>query len=64
MILRRTTWGAIPWDGTLGGMRQCIDRLEAAGAPTTARLVVGPSTYTGPQVTASVMTEQEEEINV
>lgn len=62
MILRRTTWGAIPWDGTLGGMRQCLDRLVGVGAPAEAQLVIGPVSHTGPQVTAFVLSEQQEEI--
>jgi hypothetical protein len=33
MILVRTTWGAIPWDGTVGGMRECIARFDRAGVP-------------------------------
>jgi hypothetical protein len=61
VIIVRPTWGAIQWDGTVGGMRECVERFVKAGVPLTGKLVIGPVSYNGPQASVQVLTEITEE---
>lgn len=49
---KRTLWGPIQWDGTLAGMRKCVEAFERANVPDSARIIVGQVSYAGSQLTA------------